>query len=61
LVQDSNHVRGKWQLARVSKVFPGEDGLVRRAELEYKNPDRRKFTTIERPVQRLIVLVPVES
>ena len=61
LVQDSNHVRGKWQIARVSKVLPGDDGLVRRVELEYKNPDGRKFTTIERPVQRLIVLVPVES
>ena len=54
----------------MSKVFPGNDGLVRRAELQYKNqaanePSRayrgRFYTTIERPVQRLIVIVPVDE
>jgi hypothetical protein len=51
LVQDSNQIRGNWQLTRVSKTYEGDDGLVRRAELQYKNPEGRKFQTIERPVQ----------
>ena len=68
VVQDWNQVRGNWRLAKVSRVFPGKDGLVRRAELQYKSqeanelyPNRKSYTTIEHPVQRLIVIVPVDD
>ena len=37
VIQDSNQIRGKWKLARVSKIFPSDDGRVRRVEIEFKN------------------------
>ena len=70
VVQDSNQVRGNWRLAKVSKVFPGKYGLVKRAELHYKNQAAnylsqtykgKSYTTIEGPVQRLIVIIPVNE
>ena len=43
IVQNSNQILGKWKLARVSKIFPSDDGRVRRVEIEYKNakPDQK--------------------
>ena len=62
LIQDSNSVRGKWKMGRVSKAEPSlRDGFVRNVEIQYKNPNHRLFTTITRPVQRIIVIVPVEG
>ena len=67
LIQDSNMVRGSWRLGRVSSVFPGDDGMVRNVEVQYKNLDSKEnparyrgkpYTTITRPVQRLVVLLP---
>ena len=60
LIQDSNNVRGQWKQGRVSKVYPGLDGKVRKVQVEYKDPgkDSKQFTRIERPVQRLILLLP---
>ena len=70
IVGDSNAIRGNWRLARVTKTFPGEDGLVRKVELQYKNlctnesPKQYKgkaYTTIERPVQRLIIIATADN
>ena len=70
IVQDSKQVRGKWKLAAVSNVFPSDDGLVRKVELKYKNykptdPVHKysgvPYTIIERPVQRLVVIVPIDD
>ena len=70
LMQDSNAIRGQWKLGLVSAVHPGSDGRVRRVDVSYKNnsvdePATRysgtKYTTVERAVHRLIVLVPVED
>ena len=33
LIQDSNLVRGNWKLGRVSIVYPGADGKVRRVDV----------------------------
>ena len=69
-MQDSNAIRGQWKLGLVSAVHPGSDGRVRRVDVSYKNnsvdePATRysgtKYTTVERAVHRLIVLVPVED
>ena len=38
LIQDSNQIRGQWKLGKVSEVFPGEDGIVRKVHVTYKNP-----------------------
>ena len=60
LIQDSNNVRGQWKQGRVSNVYPGLDGKVRKVQVEYKDPgkDSKQFTRIDRPVQRLILLLP---
>ena len=67
LMQDSNQIRGQWKLGRVSKIYPGKDGNVRKVEVQYKNPrpgepvtkyDGRRYGTVERAVHRLIVLLP---
>ena len=66
LVKDANAIRGNWKLGRVSKVFQSEDGRVRRCAVIYKpiTPGMKipkGFTAVERPIQDIIVIVPVEE
>ena len=67
LIQDSNLIRSQWKLGKVSNTFEGQDGKVRKVQVQYKNPkpgepvlkyDGRGYVTIERPVNKLIVLLP---
>ena len=70
IVADNGLKRGEYRLARVSKVLPSADGKIRKAKVVYK---RYKVgeklheyggatdTEIERSVQRLALLVPVED
>ncbi|XP_078346298.1 uncharacterized protein LOC144631679 [Oculina patagonica] len=69
LIQDSNQIRGNWKLGRVTKAHESKDGKVRKVEVQYKNPKPnepvrtyagRGFVTVERPVQRLVIVVPVD-
>ena len=66
LIQDSNQIRRKWKLGRICKVFPGDDGKVRKVHVQYKNPrpgepatkyEGRGYATIERAVNRLVVIL----
>ena len=61
LLQDSNEVRGKWKLALVTKVVPSEDGRIRRVSVSYCVQDTGSRQEVERAVQRLVVIVPVEE
>ena len=62
LIQDSNTVRGRWKMGRICNVYPGSDGKVRNVEVEYKcNPDSKVFIKINRPVQRLVLLLPCDD
>ena len=70
IVQDSKQIRGNWRLARISDVFPSDDGRVRKVELKYKNEKPGEagnkyagspYTRIERPVQRIVVIVPIDE
>ena len=70
IVQDTKQLRGNWKLATVSKVFPSDDGKVRRVQLQYKNEKIGEavdeytgtpYTTIERPVQRIVVIIPIDD
>ena len=70
LIQDANQIRGQWKLGVVVKTFPREDGRVRRVQVQYKNPKPgeavneyhgRGFVTVERAVNKLVVLVPKEE
>ena len=67
LIQDLNLVRGQWRRGIVSNTFPGSNGRVRKVEVQYKNPKQgepvtkyqgREYVTIERPVRRLVLLIP---
>ena len=67
LVADSNSLRGDWKLAEVSEATPAQDGLVRDVEVRYKKLDDKlnyigaTDIKIRRPVQRLVLVVPVEE
>jgi hypothetical protein len=66
-IQDSNQVRGNWKLGRVSTFYPDRDGRVRKVAVQYKIPKPNeapeeyhgsRYVTIERAVQKLILLLP---
>ena len=67
IIQDSNVVRGEWKLGLVQSVLPSDDGKVRRVKVSYKNDDGQKrydgtkYTTIERPIQKLVVIIPIDD
>ena len=70
IIQDSKQIRGNWRLARVSNVFPSDDGRVRRVELQYKNEKPgepvKKYAgspdvKIQRPIQRIVVIVLIDE
>ena len=62
LVQDSNQIRGKWKLGRVTEAEPSlRDGFVRNVDIQYKNPNSKNFTKITRPVQKVVVIVPIDE
>jgi hypothetical protein len=70
LIQDSNLIRSQWKLGKVSKTFEGQDGKVRKVQVQYKNPkpgepvleySGRGYVTIERPVNKLVVQLPNEE
>ena len=60
LVQDSNSVRGKWKMALVKQPHLSEDKKVRRVRITYRT-ENGTAEEVERPVQRLILLVPVDG
>ena len=59
VIQDSNSIRGEWRKAIVTKADASIDGKVRRVTPEYVSGSTR--VSIERSVQRIIVLVPKSS
>ena len=67
LIQDFNLIRSQWKLGKVSKTFEGQDGNVRKIQVQYKNSKPgepvkkyrgRGYVTIERPANKLVVLLP---
>ena len=62
LMKNETAVSKMYRLARVHKILPSEsDNLVRKALIQYKNPGERKFRFLERPVQGLVLLLPIEE
>ena len=60
--------RGAWQLARVSVVYPSSDGQVRKVQvaladscLDSKGKRIRTVRYLERPVQKLVLLLPASK
>ena len=59
-MQDSNEVPGNWKLGKVTVALTSGDGRVRRVKVMYCSALGAK-QEIERPVQRLILLVVVDE
>lgn len=54
-------------MAVVTKVFPSDDGKVRKVEVSYKNNKEGptyegvKYTSVTRPIHKLVIIVPAEE
>jgi len=60
LIKNESAAGVDYQRGRVKQTFKGEDGHVRSAEVEYRNVSEKVFRTTTRPIQKLVVLVPVD-
>lgn len=57
LLKEENVVRNNWPIARVSKVFPNDDGLVRSVNLKVANHDSPgKIINLKRPITKIVLL-----
>ena len=61
LIKYSDVRRGSYKLGRVKGVKIGRDNNVRTVTLVYKNRDENVFREVERPVQGIAVIVPIEE
>ena len=61
LIKYSDIRRGSYRLGRVKNVKKGKDGYVRTVTLTYKNPGENVFREVDRPVQGISVIVPIEE
>ena len=55
LVMDSQLARNQWEMAIVTKIYPGDDGLVRSVEI------RSKSGLYDRPITKLCLLASKEE
>ena len=61
LIRYRNDIRATYRLGRVTETKKGDDGLVRTIVLQYKLPNEKVFRTVDRPIQGVAVIVPVEE
>ncbi|XP_063959727.1 uncharacterized protein LOC129282006 [Lytechinus pictus] len=68
IVKEEGEFRGNWPLGRVEKVLTSKDGNVRKVQLMMANKGldkdgRRKGqpTILDRPIHKLVVLIPAEE
>ena len=59
IIADKNSPRGKWKMGKINNVQAGIDVKVRRVSIQYKNKNSDVYTEIERPVQKVVVILPV--
>ena len=57
LMKEETLAAKDYRLRVIKEVFPGEDGHVRSASIEYKNPNEKVFRSTVRPIQKLILIV----
>ena len=60
VISEKNLSRNNWRIGKVSEAIMGIDGIVRRIKIEYRNNDSKELTTIERSVQKVNVILPVD-
>ena len=64
ILQDDDVPRNRWPLARVSEVYPDENGHVRKVRVAVANPSidpqgkhKKSLTLFDRPVHKLVLLM----
>ncbi|XP_053332758.1 C-type mannose receptor 2-like [Clarias gariepinus] len=58
LMKDHQSKRNQWPLGRISRVFPSEDGRVRKVEI--KVMDKEEAKVFIRPITEVIMIIPSE-
>ena len=68
MIKDTNLPRNAWQLARVATVYPSADGQVRKVQVALADACQDKkgrrsgpMRYLERPVQKLVLLVSFQE
>ena len=67
LIQDNRTLRGEYKMGIITDIFPSDDGKVRSVEVSYKNMEVGKeyngvkYTSVIRPVHKLVVIIPAEE
>ncbi len=56
LLRDKQIARNCWPMARISAVFPGKDGHVRKVEVT--TTDQGNIKTFLRPIAEVVLLLP---
>ena len=60
-IQDKTLKRYQWKLGLITDVFCGSDNKVRHVKVKYINPSSGSPIEVERPVQRLVIILAVRS
>ena len=68
LIREDNVPRNCWRTARIDEVYASDDGLVRKVKIVVSDPSLTKegkrfraMTTLERPIQKLVLLLKSED
>ena len=61
LIRYGKDKRATYRLGKVEEVYRGSDGLVRKVKLEYKLPNENVFRNVERAINSIAVIVPIEE
>ena len=68
IVKDKHKPRNRWSLAQVVGTYPSKDGLVRSVKVRVGDPNLSSDgsrlhppTELERPIQKLVLLLPQEE
>jgi transposase InsO family protein len=62
LLKDETAASASYKIARITRVFNSQaDGKVHRIIVKYKNPGEAVFRMSERPVQKVVLVVPIED
>ena len=67
ILKDENLSRNRWKLARVDRTYPDNDGLTRKVRMavagdsvDNKGRQVRPVAYLDRPIQKLILLLPAD-
>ena len=53
--------RNLWLMGKVVKIVPDKRGLVRRVQVRTKSKVRTKSNVLERPIDKLVLLLETDS